>query len=104
MTFAGAHLRTPTVILSQAIENILNPAVSFFRRKICINDITLVALSIFRINAPETGFCTQEHCDSFLRLFLRIIIKVICKDKNKNIHEARMHALERKKRKLNIPL
>ena len=102
MTFPGARLRTPTTSLSLTLRRILNPAAVFFQKNLCLNDITLVALSMFRLKAPETGFCTQQHADEFLRLFLKIIIKAICKDKNKSVREARIHAEDKKKRKLNL--
>lgn len=99
MEYEGAKLHSPKEETIKIFKNILQPATTFFKNNLHLKDITLLGLGNFRIPSPTLGCCTQEHCDYMIRLFLKLLLCVICKNINTKIKNSKH---ESKKRKFNM--
>lgn len=98
MTYRNAQLYTPSSTLFNNLKLKLPSITNFFHQNLHQPHLTVIALSHFRLVAPEFGFCTQRHADSFVQLFLKLILRAMCKNINKQFAEAKRKMGEEKKK------
>ena len=97
MLFEGGHLFSPNNTLLQTCIPIVRPALQFFEANLSVHQITQRAIAKFRFT-NDIGFCCSAHSDLFLKFFLQLLLRVLCKDMNSAVSKSR----DSKRRKLNI--